>query len=56
MREVKCYVCGKSFILSSANVYRARINHKVTHLCSWSCFQTVQAEIEEAKEKRNGNR
>ena len=52
MRVRKCPVCGKEFILSAENIYKARIKGEVKHLCSWGCVRELEREKEAEKKSK----
>ena len=47
--EHKCPVCGKMFILPVENIYKLKIKEKTYHYCSYTCFRTIQKELEKGK-------
>lgn len=54
MRVVKCFICGKDFIVAPCNLYRAVIEGKVKHFCSYSCFREYEREKEAKKKPKEG--
>lgn len=54
MKFVKCFVCGKEFILPPENVYKVNIKGRDQHLCSWSCLRSFQRAKEAKKKPKEG--
>ena len=53
-RERKCPVCGKVFLLPPENVYKLQINREWQHFCSYTCYRSVQKQIEAKRNKKRG--
>ena len=45
----KCYVCGTEFTLAPCHIYKATVEGRVKHLCSYGCLRKLQKEKEAKK-------
>ena len=55
MKELRCPVCDKEFILAPKNIYKAYIGGKVRNLCGWNCMREAERE-QEAKKRKSKER
>ena len=44
-----CSMCENKFIKPVSNTYKLKINDKILHYCSYTCYRKVQKEQEEKK-------
>lgn len=56
IKERKCPVCGKNFVVPPNTVYKIKIRSITKTYCSYTCFRKVQKQQELSKPKRKGNR
>lgn len=47
-----CHICGKEFFLSPENIYKARIQNKIKHFCSYGCYRELQKEKDAKKSNK----
>jgi hypothetical protein len=56
IREGKCPICGKNFVIPPNTVYRIKIGNSIKTYCSYTCFRVEQKRQESKRQKRKGDR